>query len=275
MLTNENNNPLLKKLNKSNTLPPMTYRLPSKGLPYENGELSDEVIDGEFLIYPMSMLDEIYLKTPDMLFQGTAIEKTISRCCPQLLKPLDLLSKDVDFVLTAMRQVSYGNILSVDFKCECEKSKQIELEIPISGFINTAKSITPETLNNLTFELEGFLIKVKYVTFSQMLALNAVNSLETPDEIFETFVKNLAANIESIDEVDNVDNILEFIRMQTRHFQLELLKKIQTVNEWGVDFDYTFTCKWCNTKQTYPISLNPTSFFTEPSDQEVLKKRSA
>ena len=107
-------NPLLKRKNK---FPGETYRLPSKGLLYFNGELDEEVKDGEVIIYPMTTLDEIYMKTPDMLFQGTAIDTVFKRCIPQIKQPLNLLSNDVDYLLAALRKVSYGNHILINHNC--------------------------------------------------------------------------------------------------------------------------------------------------------------
>jgi hypothetical protein len=273
---NKPHNPLIYKLNKSNSIPGTTFRLPSRGKSYTNGELADDVKDGEVLIYPMSTLDEIYLKTPDMLFQGTAIEKSISRCCPQVLQPLNLLSKDVDYILTCMRLVSYGNILIVPFTCTCEKGKdkEVDLEVPISDFLNKTKNMTDDEVNKLSFELDGFAIKTRYVTFGQMVLLNQenMNNGDNPDDIFKTFITNVAANIESIDNVDDNSMIVEFLKAQQRKFQMGLLKHIQDVNEWGMNFDYKFKCKYCDKNKSVSISLNPASFFSEPSNQDQATK---
>lgn len=268
-------NPLIVKMNKSNAMPGMTFRLPSRGVPYENGEIDSDVQDGEILVHPMSTLDDIYLKTPDMLFQGTAIEQTVSRCCPQIKSPLDLLSKDVDYVLSAMRMVSYGNILAVPFKCNCEKAKEIDVEVPINNFVNRAKTITKEDLDRLTFDLFGFRIELQYVTFRNMLALGQ-QDMETdevtPEEIFSKFIRNLAVNVKAIDGITDKEMILEFLRKQQRKFQMALLDHVRDANSWGLNFDHAFTCKWCGEQRSVTVSLNPVSFFTEHSSREQPNK---
>jgi hypothetical protein len=268
-------NPLIHKMHKTNLMPGVTFRLPSRGLSYTNGELSDEVVDGEIIVHPMSTLDEIYLKSTDMLFQGTAVQKTVARCCPQILKPLELLSKDVDYILTCMRQVSYGNILSVPFTCNCANAKDTELSVPISDFLTNTKTITDESMKLLSFELDGFQIKSKYVTFGQMVKINQdtmteSSVLDEPEEIFSIFIKNISANINNIDGVVDQELIIEFLKAQNRQFQMAVLKHIQDVNDWGVNFEYKFVCKYCKNNQKISIALNPVSFFTEPSSQAAL-----
>lgn len=274
-------NPLLAKLHKSNIIPGVTFRLPSKGIPYVNGELDDDVHDGEILVNPMSTLDEIYLKTPDMLFQGTAVEKTILRCCPQVKKPLELLSKDVDYILTCMRLVSYGNILTTEYKCDCDKSKPIDVDINVSDFVNKTKNIDNAALDKLTFTIDGFLFKIRFVTFQKMIELNQESLSDntdddnkTPDEIFDKFIKNLTVNIENIDGVRDPAMIEEFLKNQSRKFQMAVLDKITEANNWGVKFDYIHHCKWCDNDKNIQVSLNPVSFFTEPSSQEHQSKKS-
>jgi len=251
-------------------MPGVTYRIPSKGLTYTNGELADEVVDGEILVYPMTTLDEIYLRTPDMLFQGTAVQKVISRCCPQVQKPLELLSKDVDFILTAMRQVSYGDIMTVPYKCDCEKAKYVDLEVPVSSFMKKTKEMTEDELANANFTLNGFVFKTKYVTFAKMIEINqGAGDFETPDGIYTTFIDNLVASISSVDTYEDQDIIKDFVRDLDREFQYKILENIQRINVWGMRLEHEFVCKYCGEKRTTPISLNPVSFFTQPSSQEI------
>jgi hypothetical protein len=260
-------NPLINKLNRSNVMPGMTFRLPSKGIPYKGTDIiSDEVLDGEVVVHPMNTLDEIYLKTPDMLFQGTAIDKVIGRCCPQILKPTQLLAKDVDYLLTCLRLISYGNLLQVPYTCECPNAKEVELQVPISDFLNKTKEMKGA---DLVFELNGFQITLKYVNFENMIKLNQENrDLSNPDELFETFLGNIAVNIESVDVITDRDQITEWLRVIDRKFQMDILNKIEKVNNWGINLEYKFTCKYCSKKKSVPIALNPVSFFTEPSSQD-------
>lgn len=266
-MTEKNTNPLLKKLAKSNRMPGMTFRLPSKGLPYKNGELAEEVENGEILIFPMSTLDEIYLKTPDMLFQGTAVEKVIGRCCPQVQKPLELLAKDVDYILTCMRQVSYGDIIDLTYKCECPKAKEVQLEVKISSFLRKTKLINDD-MDSLSLELDGFLVRSKYATFDGMIKLNQENnSLDSPEDVYNAFIDNLTISIEAIDEITDPDVIREFLINTDRGFQMSILDHVQKINDWGMDFEHEFTCKYCGEKKSTTISLNPVSFFSQPSSQ--------
>ena len=109
----KNTNSLLKKIQ----LPGQTFRLPSRGLFYQNGEIDDRVQDGEVEVFPLTTIDEINMKSPDQLFQGTAIEKVFVRAIPAILKPTELLTRDIDYLLACLRVVSYGRSLPLEITC--------------------------------------------------------------------------------------------------------------------------------------------------------------
>src|SRR5271168_5330615 len=97
-------NPLLEGLK----LPGRIFQLPSRGIFYHNGELADNVKDGEVHVYPMSALDEINMKNPDQLFSGAAVNTVFATCVKGVKKPSELLSKDVDAIMLFLRAVTYG-----------------------------------------------------------------------------------------------------------------------------------------------------------------------
>ena len=129
-------NPLLKKA----VIPGKRFRLPSRGLFYTNGELDDSVHDGEVEVFSMATVDEITLRTPEFLFTGEAIEKVFNRCIPEIKQPLKLLSQDVDYLLTCLRIVSYGDILPINTRCSvCETNQKAQNERDIESFLAEVK----------------------------------------------------------------------------------------------------------------------------------------
>jgi len=113
-------NSLLSKIR----LPGKRFRLPSRGLFYTDGELDGDVVDGEVEVFSMTSIDEITLRSPEFLFDGTAIDRVFKRCVPQILKPLRLLGKDVDYILACLRIVSYGGSYQVHTRCPVCENKQ-------------------------------------------------------------------------------------------------------------------------------------------------------
>jgi hypothetical protein len=259
-------NVLLKKLNN---MPGQTFRIPSRGIPYKNGELRDEVIDGEVVVFPMTTLDEIYLKTPDMLFQGTGVEKVIASKVPQVLKPKELLAKDIDYLLTCLRKVSYGDDLLVNYTCDtCENPKQTTYNININSFLQKSKELATRVNNIL--EIDNFVFKFKFAKYEDIIKINQVNSDDTPESIYENIINSILTNVESVDDVTNQDVIKEFISRCDVQFQHKVLNKINELNNWGMEYNTTIECKFCKQKKTFPVTLNPVNFFTLPSDLKTI-----
>ena len=130
-------NPLLKKIQ----LPGKRFRLPSRGLFYINGELDENVKEGEIEIFSMTTSDEVTLRSPEFLFSGEAIERVFLRCVPEIKKPLELLSKDVDFVLACLRIVSYGGTYNITTRCpQCEELQQMSNSLKYDEFMVEVKA---------------------------------------------------------------------------------------------------------------------------------------
>lgn len=131
--TQPQGNPLIEK--SRSAMPGTVFRLPSTGVFYEDTDiLRDDVVDGEVLIYPMRLREELAMKAVDSIFQGTAVTDTIRYCCPQILQPGRLVSEDVDYLLTAIKKLTHGDFITYKTPCFDEErrkkhEKQIEKEI--------------------------------------------------------------------------------------------------------------------------------------------------
>lgn len=265
-------NPLLKRKNK---FPGETVRLPSKGLLYFNGELDEEVKDGEVTVYPMTTLDEIYMKTPDMLFQGSAIDTVFKRCIPQIKQPLNLYSNDVDFLLTVLRKVSYGNYILINHSCSfCGETtkKDHEYSIPLNYFIQNTKEFTINDVDDLKMTLStGEYVLLKPLTFAEMLQTMQMSDAEikTPEDITKLLVGTLASTIRSVDGVNEKEFIEEWLSSLPTQVISEFSDKLEKLNKWGTTFEYTISCKDCGKEQKINTILNPLYFFTLPSSQKT------
>lgn len=274
-------NPLLEKLNR---MPGITFRIPSRGLLYRDGELEDGVIDGEVVVYPLTTLDEIYLKSPDMLFQGSAIEKVFKKRIPQIKKPLELFSNDVDFLLTCLRKVSYGDFIQIRHKCtECvervEQSNDGEdkfvetqtFDIPLNHFISNTKEICDDLEKGLSFTTSnGYNVNLRPARMKEVLELYRQNNDDeniSLEEVEQIFIRSLSSTIDDIDGITDKDLICEWLSALPRNIMEEFKGKIERVNKWGSEFTYTVSCGDCSAKQVISTVLNPLYFFILPSDQ--------
>ena len=106
------NNPLAKHFRQ----PAIYLKLPSQGkfYPPDGIELS---ITGELAVYPMTVKDELTLKTPDALMNGEGMADVIRSCCPGIKDPWTIPSVDLDVIFIAIRLASYGKGMDISATC--------------------------------------------------------------------------------------------------------------------------------------------------------------
>jgi hypothetical protein len=256
-------NPLLDKIK----MPGETFALPSGGLFYDEGVLAPDVVNAEIYVNPMTTLDEITMKSPDLLFSGKAVTEVFSRCIPQVLDPGRMLSKDVDFLLACLRKVSYGDEMTIEYTHDCEDAKSHSYIVDVAQFVLGAKKINPTTVkeefsvifpNNQVADFQPVLFK-DYLNIMQ--TLSASTEGDSPEKIRDEMVKSLSGLIRKVDDVTDNDMIVEWLKGVPPRFMTIMNEKIESVSSWGADFTAEVVCLDCGKKVKAEIPLNPLSFF--------------
>lgn len=266
-------NPLLTRLNN---MPGETIRLPSLGRFYKNGELTEDCIEGEILLKPMTMTDEIMMKSPDMLFQGTAIEHVLQRCSPNLPSPLDLLSSDVDYILTQLRRISYGPTIEIPFVCQNEEcNHEQEVVIPLDYFITSSKEIDPAEFDAkfvVTTKSDNRRVQLKPITFRDYIKMQQVNpdALSQPNVLEDYVLESYSSVIQSVDDIFDRNLIKEWLAHLPRRDTKLIMDSVHHLQDWGPTFNYKAKCNKCSHVNELSTELNPTAFFIRPSSQETL-----
>jgi len=154
-------NTFLEKISMSNPLkqyfrrPALYLSLPSRGEFYPEGAL-DMPENGELPVYPMTAIDEITSKTPDSLFNGTAVPEIIKSCVPAIKDPWAIPSVDMDAILVAIRAATSGNDLEINSECPSCKEEgkyNINLGYLLSGLKPTDYN-QPLVLGELIFKFK-------------------------------------------------------------------------------------------------------------------------
>ena len=101
-------NPLFKHFRQ----PAIHIKLPSEGQYWPAGSVEIPQT-GELPIYPLTTRDELTLRTPDALMNGSSVVDVMQSCCPSIKNAWDMPSVDVDAILIAIRIASYGHELEV------------------------------------------------------------------------------------------------------------------------------------------------------------------
>jgi hypothetical protein len=121
------NNPLQKYFRQ----PSIYVKLPSEGKFYPPGTL-DMPVNGEIPVYPMTAMDEIVNRTPDALFNGSAVAEIFKSCIPNIKDPWAIPQTDVDMLLTAVRIASYGHEMEMTVTCpHCNESQDYALDLRV------------------------------------------------------------------------------------------------------------------------------------------------
>lgn len=257
-------NPLLDRIK----MPGETFTLPSGGLFYKNGELSDDVEDAEVHVHPMTAIDEITIKTPDLLFSGEAVKQVFARCIPQVQNVDQLLAKDVDFLLVCLRKVSYGEELRLEYTHDCKDAKEHTYAVNVSQFIKAAKRIDPTTFAK-TFSVDmpnGQVVHMQPIRFKEFVRVmqsnNPEDEMDDPVKVRDMMVESVANIITHVDDVEDHEMIKEWLAKVKPQFLKLINDHIDKTLEWGPEFTTTVKCQDCGSDMEITAPMNPLYFFT-------------
>lgn len=248
-------------------LPGETFQLPSQGLFYEDGELDDSVVNGEVHIYPMTGLDEIIFRSPDKLLSGQAINEVFARCIPQIKKCNRLLSKDVDFLLMALRMITYGPEIEIIYTHNCEKAKQQHYMVPIRPLLVATKMIDPTTISdqyNITIQ-SGQRVKLRPSLFENTIMLYQSTLSSTSDDemrvMHQRLLDVLTGMIISVDDVTDPKLISEWVTNLPAGWLKDLSTRAKSSADWGVEQIAHIKCRDCGAEVPIEVPINPINFF--------------
>jgi hypothetical protein len=257
-------NPLLRKA----VLPGETFKLPSQGLFYTHGELRDDVKNGEVHVKPMTAMDELVFKSPDMLFTGQGVVDVFARCIPQVLDAKALLSKDVDFLMVCLRMVTYGPTLQLSYNHGCKDGKEHTYEVGLQPIVRASKQIDPTTMADI-FSVQlptDQLVKLKPTTFGAMLSLNQdvdlSDSIPSLEDLKTSITAVLVDVIDSVDGISDKEQIREWIGVVSAGHIRMLTDALTQLGDWGASMKHSTKCKDCAELIDIEFSTNPVSFFS-------------
>lgn len=263
-LTPNKVNPLLQRIQ----MPGETFSLPSGGLFYTNGELDSSVgSSAEVRVHPMTAIDEIVMKTPDMLFSGDAIRQVFSRCIPQVANVDNLLAKDVDFLLVCLRKVSYGNDIQLEHTHNCASAKKHSYVVNINEFIQKSKRIDPTKVatefnvdmpNGQTVSIHP----IRFVDFIRVMQTSTgEDSQMNAEKVKDFLVESITNIITRVDDISDKDMIREWVDKVAPSYRKKISEKMEETLDWGPEFTTTVKCQDCGEMVEIVVPMNPLSFF--------------
>jgi hypothetical protein len=272
-----NNNPLRQYFRR----PAVYLTLPSRGKDYPPGSI-DMSETGELPVYPMTAIDEITTRTPDALFNGTAVVDLIKSCIPSIKDPWSVSSNDLDAILIAIKAASSNGNLEVDSFCpNCSEMSTYQLNLTA-----ILSSISPGDYSKM---LDLGDIKIKFrplmyreinqasiAQFELQKVFATVESTESQEEK-NKITQEALASITSLTMM-LVSNTIEYVQtpngiVTESEFILDYLRNCDR-NTYTTIRDYNtslkegseikpldITCSSCEHQYKQDFTLNPTDFF--------------
>lgn len=275
----DNSNPLAKSFRQ----PTVQLKLPSDGKYWKDGDVQIPVT-GELPIYPMRVGDEITLKTPDALLNGSAVVDLIHNCVPSVKNAWNAPVTDIDALLIAIRIASYGVEMDVTIECpHCTSENDFAIDLrTVLQRIKTANFSSPVIFDDLkiTFKPQTYLESNAddMVKFEQDRLVKALLDAELPQEekarimkdgvrkITAMAVQNIATHIDSITTPDGVkvtdkNHIVEFLMNCSRTTYKGLQEKIKGLNDASILKPLHVTCTHCQKEFDSALVFNYSRFF--------------
>lgn len=262
-------------------------KVPS-GTTYYTKDVVEFNDDGELGVSPMTAKDEVKLKNPDALLNGSAIAEVIKSCVPAVKQPNKLLSNDTEALMSAIRHATYGDEIDIKVACpSCKKDNKFGIGIGHSLStmtfledeykIGTADGIEiyvrPSTYDEIIkgyksqFEQQQLAKAVKDKTLSEEEKIKIYSrAFTTMSDVNASLVTDCVIKIvvtESGLAVTDREHIREFLEGSSNSVFKSINNMLTEINAVGVKKQFTAVCEHCKHHWEADIDLNPVNFFTE------------
>lgn len=266
--------------------PSIYLKLPSAGKFWTPGSINLPE-NGELPVLPMTAIDEITYRTPDALFNGSAVVTVIQSCIPNILNAWAVPITDLDAILVAIRIASYGHELELTTECPSCKDENtygIDLRQIIDRFksVDYSKTIKHGDLEisfkSMTYKDANDANIKSFEHEKTMQASNAPNisneeKLKIISESFQRIVVNtvniLSQSIESVRIPQALVTESIFIQELLTNCDRQLFERIKDhVIKLKQDSELKpidISCAACKHEYTQPFTLDLASFFATAS----------
>lgn len=267
-------------------------KLPSLGRWYadEDVKLNDE---GEVAVYSLTALDDIMLNTPDAMLNGSALEKVIKNCVPDVKNVKKLMLPDVESIFVGIKSASNSGKVEIDRECPSCKHENT-FDILCQNLLDGSTYIADDDLtinfnNELMVHIRPYDFEMRQLftkkQFEEERMLRAIDQTNTDmDEIskaeilgqsvdrLSTMTFNLVSrSIEKIvllkDNVEVTDrnHINEWLIGITKAQADLVIDAVDKLNNTGVTKKFNIICQSCGHQWTDQLSFDPSSFFGKRS----------
>jgi hypothetical protein len=261
--------------------PAIYLKLPSEGKYYPQGSV-DIPVNGEVAVYPMTAVDEITTKTPDALFNGSAVVEIIKSCIPSIKDPWEIPLIDLDPILVAIRTATNGNNMDITSKCPaCEEEASYGINLGnLLSTLQKGKYDEPLILQDLSFKFKPLaykqINKINQVQFEIQTVVMGLDSIEddnvrkqksneTMQKLNDLSVSLVSETIESITTPSSIVAEKEFIIDFLKNCEKQTFESLRNyaikMRESSEIKPLKMKCIHCQHDYDQSLILNPTDFF--------------
>lgn len=278
----QTDNPLRKYFRQ----PVIHLRLPSGGKFYPPGSI-DLPPNGEVPVLPMTAVDEITSRTPDALFNGSAVVNVISSCVPNIKDCWTIPAVDFNALLAAVRIASYGHEMEIGSTCPaCGQIHEYTIDVRQAlDQLRMPDYDTPAQLGDLSVYFTPMtyrqLNEVSQVQFGDQKLMQVINSSETTEEekmvkLGEAFkrityltIRSIAQSIGAIKSanlmVTDYEQIEEFLINAPKDVFNKIRDHAVKLREATDLNPVDITCDNCQNQYKQEFTLDMSNFFETAS----------
>lgn len=262
--------------------PALYLRLPNDGQFWPPGSL-EMPPNRELPVLPMTAIDEITYRTPDAVFNGTAIVNVIQSCIPAVKNAWQAPGTDLNAMLIAIRVASFGNEMEVDTTCpSCENVAEYSISlntimanIPKPDFSDTVKNgdlevffkpldyQTQNQINVAQFEQQRVLMTMPQTDLPEKEKLAALNA--ALEQITKLTLRAIQSSVAAIRTPQGVvtekEHIEEFLQNCDRNLFNEIRDKAIKMRADSDLKPMKIACTNCGHEYEQSITLDSVSFF--------------
>ncbi len=272
------NNPLKQYFRR----PSVYMKLPSGGAGYPEGSL-DLPDNGELPIYPMTAIDEITARTPDALFNGTAVVELIRSCVPNIKDPWAVTNVDLDALLVAIKAASSPSG-EMDVESQCPKCEDVstfkivlggilagltnpdfDTELEVGDLSIKFRPLSFKEVNQASieqFDLQRMFASLENMTDEDQKSKAMQEALARITNLTMVLLSKSIVHIKTPSiPVTELDYILDFLQHCDRNLYIQIRDYSSKMREQSEIKPMKFTCASCSHEYEQSITLNPTDFF--------------
>ena len=277
-------NPLRKHFRQ----PAIHVRLPSQGKFYPPGTLMMSP-NGEIPVLPMTAVDEITSRTPDALFNGSAVADIIGSCIPAIRDPWSVPTIDLNALLISVRLASYGHKMEISSICpraECQHENELELDLrTVMDRLEIPDYEHPLTVGDLTVSFVPLTYRQvnenNKMQFEDQKLAQAVNGADLPEEermkmlgdsfrkITNLTIHALSLSIRNIKTADALVTDQSHIEEFLHNCEKAMFEKIRdhaiNLRQKAEIKPLNIECSECSHKYLQEFSLDMSNFFATNS----------